>query len=258
MDYIEFAAKLDKLPDISSSVGSLFERARTSSPSRFFLALTEFQRVEERGRNYRVSDRQYSWVLNQLGPYLEWVHRITMPGETRVDKELGCRLQMLAYSQFWECHSVQNLLCSLVKVAANQVNEPQPAQTRKQKTHDILESVRNGCKRLKLPLNQVLETLYRNQVRNAFSHSEYYIAADVIVFLNYRVTNPDHLPSLRLETWENLFSHFMQFVEAFFRLRHSAIEDLAGRLPFRVALPESPEAFYIDRHGGYWSFPPAT
>ena len=165
---------------------------------------------------------------------------------------------MLAYSQFWECYAVQRLLYSLATIAAGREYEPQVLFAEKMNTYDAFKNIREECQRLDLTLSNVLRTLYKNQVRNAFSHSEYYIVADLISFVNYEPAKASHLPSLKFETWDRLYSHFMRFAKAFFSFRHHAVEDLAAMLPYRVSLPELGDDFYIARDGGYWAFLPVT
>ncbi|MFH1374594.1 MAG: hypothetical protein ABII79_12440 [bacterium] len=108
-------------------------------------------------------------------------------------------------------------------------------------------------------MSNFVTTVYSNQIRNAFTHSEFLIIGEFVTFQNHDGSKDYSIPSLKLNTWNNLFSITSDFIAEFFKARREAESELKRKAPYRVDLPEFlwPFVFSKDERG-YWSAKPSS
>lgn len=163
---------------------------------------------------------------------------------------------MLAYSQFWECLGIQRLLQQMVGIAAGGEYQPRLFLDNPPKTYHIFKNLREQSSLIGLRLSEFVEAVYLNQIRNAFAHSQFYID-QYIIFMNHDGEKGYSIPSLKLDTWDNIFSITSDFIAEFFTARRDAESELKRIAPYRFELPEflGPHVFSKDKRG-YWSAKP--
>ncbi len=254
-----FAARLNLLPDAREVVDELFAAARNNSEARLFTAVVDVERWIHDDKKLLTCQMLNHWVVQQFAEYFSQVNvRI----EKLPDQSMGNlfrRLQMLAYSQFWECHSIQRLLRQLVQIAEGKEYDPRLLMDNRPKTANIYEWLVAHAKSLKLTLAEFLTSVYSNQIRNAFAHSQFCVLGEFISFFNHNPSIDSHVPSLKLDTWDELFRITSDFIIAFFEARRTLERELMSKTPYRVELPEFGGPFNLARDGrGYWSARPAS
>jgi len=255
----EFAKRLETLPMATDVVGELFSAARESSEARVFTAVVDVERWIHDGKKYLTCQMLNHWVVQQ---FAEYFGQVNIPIEKLPDKSMGNlfrRLQMLAYSQFWECHSIQRLLRQLVQIAEGKEYEPRLLMDNPPKTINIYEWLIAHAKGLKLTLAEFLTGVYSNQIRNAFAHSQFCVLGEYISLFNHNPSIDSHVPSLKLDTWERLFRITRAFIIAFFEARRGLERELISKTPYRVVLPEFGGPFNLAKdERGYWSARPVS
>jgi hypothetical protein len=193
------------------------------------------------------------WVATQVARYYSQFSEI--PEEvSEEDEELMRYLQLLSYSQIWECLAIQRLIWSVVRSAAGKEYDPKLLLKSDPGTSRVWESIGNGCKELGLTLAQFLDAVYHNLIRNSFAHSDIWISHRAIS------TAPDissRGPSfhVRFETWDRLFSEIGVFLKTLFRERKNVMAELKTRQPCTFSLPEfkGPFTVLLDERG-QWTF----
>jgi hypothetical protein len=124
-------------------------------------------------------------------------------------------------------------------------------------TFTELQGIIQDCGELGLQLEPFLRAVYHNQIRNAFSHSEIWFVGEYIDFQNFDHNKDNDVPSLRISTWNKLFSLTTQFTAALFAARHDLEVELKHLSPYRVNLPKLCRSFVLSKdHHGYWSAQP--
>ncbi len=161
---------------------------------------------------------------------------------------------MLAYSQFWECHSVQRLLLQLVRIAEGKEYDPRLLIDNRPNTANTLEFLISRQKQLGLVLSEFLEGVYSNQIRNAFAHSQFCVLGEYISWFNYDSEKTNQVPSLKLETWDELFRLTAEFIAALFSARIALEKEIVSKMPYRVDLPEFARPLNLAKDKrGHWS-----
>jgi len=253
----EFAKRLETLPIASDVVGELFSAARESSEARVFTAVVDVERWFHDGKKYLTCQMLNHWVVQQFAEYFS---QVNVPIEKLPDPSMGNlfrRLQMLAYSQFWECHAIQRLFMQLIQIAEGKEYDPRLLMDDRPKTANIYEWLISHAKCLNLSLAEFLSGVYSNQIRNAFAHSQFCVLGEYISFFNHNPKIESHFPSLKLATWDRLFQITSDFIIAFFETRRAFERELISKMPYRVELPEFTGAFNLAKdERGYWSAKP--
>lgn len=256
----EYSPLLGAITGVRETVRDLFDKSSSVSEERTCLAIVDLERFINKGKSFLGNNIERTLVLQQLAHYMAWARNLAAEDPNNEnDVTLVRRLQMLSYSQFWEALAVQRLLRALVKTACGDEYEPRALLDENVDSYSVYKEIRQKCLALSPELEKLLTVLYKNQIRNAFAHSDYYIAAGYICFMNYDHTKSHMLPSIQVNTWERLFGLFDEFVGAVFEARHELLDSLAAKLPFRVDLPEFAGAFLITRDDHrYWIFTRTT
>ncbi len=252
-----FAKRLESLPSPVKAVDGLFSSARGCSEARVFTAVVDVERLIHDGRKYLTCQMLNHRVVQQFAEYFS---QVNIPIDQLPEQSMGNlfrRLQMLAYSQFWECHAIQRLLTQLVQIAEGKNYDPHLLLDSRPKTANVYEFLIAHSKGLNLVLSEFLSGVYSNQIRNAFTHSEFCVLGEYISFFNYDAKINNHVPSLKLDTWDRLFKITSEFIVAFFEARLAFERELKSKTPYRVEVPEFAGPFILSQDDrGYWSARP--
>ena len=251
----EFHKRLESVPDRVESVQELFIAARSVSEARFFLAILDFETMMHKERNYLTFLGTRHWVIQQFADYLNSVIQSVNQESGLSSTDLGRRLRLLAYSQFWECLGVQRMLMQLVRVASGDAYSPRLLLDRPiPNTYETYKKIRAKARMKKLKVYDLLTKIYSNQIRNAFVHSDFWMQAGFISFENHDRTKVYSIPGIRYETWERLFALSLEFIDALFTKRREVEREVISLSPYRVELPEFNGPFSVQRDDRkYWT-----
>jgi len=267
MDYVEFNICRSAIPDINEAVLQLFERARAASEQRFFLTILDLHTHTPDPTDLRPdgNPKRYPLILTlglgiqQYSEFLSTMSHIDLSeAESDSERNLMRRLQMLAYSQFWEHLEVQTLLLQLSSILKGAPYEPnllwESFYKKPRSTNSIYEEIISKSRAAGITLARVVELLHFSQIRNAFSHSQFYFIPDLVVFENSRdLQKPFDVPSLKVEMWDKLFADTLEFAAALFAARRVAVEELISKCPLTFSVPEI-EPFAIEHTSGEFRF----
>ncbi|MCH9031210.1 MAG: hypothetical protein IIB00_02985 [candidate division Zixibacteria bacterium] len=250
----DFAARLEQAPVPSDVVNQLFDSAKEASEERTFLAIIDFEIIVHDGENYLTCEMIRHWMIQQFAVYFSRVLSSIDELDDPDNANVAMRLQMLAYSQFWECLGIQRLLRQLVGIVKGESYQARLFLDEHPSTYSVFKEIRELCDASGLQLVKLLEAIYSNQIRNAFSHSEIWMLPDSVVFQNYDASRENQVPSLRIETWEKLFKVTSDFIVSLFKMRRELETELKLKMPYRVELPEFAGPFNLSKDDrGYWS-----
>jgi len=253
----DFAARLTCAPSGTEVVDELISSARMQSDARVFLATLDFEIMTNEGKRYLTCEMRRHWIMQQFADYISRVVGSIQDFRNPDDLNVGRRLQMLAYSQFWECRGVQRLLMQLVRIANGREYDDRLLLDTKGSTFSVFQSMCKESKEAGLLLDEFLGAVYHNQIRNAFAHSEIWFTDEWIMFLNCDDTKDDHVPSLTTQTWDSLFAATTGFIGPLFRARLDLERELRSSTPYRVDLPNLARPFELQKDDrGYWSARP--
>jgi len=199
-------------------------------------------------------------ILHQFSVYLTSVIAASEQVQNDYDRNVALRLQITAYSQFWECLAVQRLLLQLCQIAGGSIfDSTLLLGDRRPKVPQVFESIVALASRSNLKIESLVGATYWPQIRNAISHSELWLAPEVgwITFENYDASKRRHIPSIQTSTWDSLFKVTTDFISHLFRVRRELEARLDGLAPYRIDLPEFRGPFVLSRdHRGYWQAKP--
>ncbi len=173
------------------------------------------------------------------------------------EKILMRRMQIMVYSQFWECLGVQRLFLSLARIGNGLAYDPQLLLSKRRRdSYAVYRLVRNIASKQSLQIAPYLSGVYRNQVRNAMAHSELFFGgaeSGSVSFLNCDKSKSYHIPSLKFETWDLMYSRTRELVSSFFEMRRLGIREFRELLPYDFVLPEFDGPFRVipDPRGGF-------
>jgi len=253
----DFAARLENLPDPKSAVAELVTAAKRQSEARTFLSAIDFEIMTHDEKRYLTCEMRRQWIVQQFAGYFGRVAGSTGEFTDPQDQNVILRLQMLAYSQLWECLAVQRLLKQLAYVANGQEYDPRLLLDSRSSTFTEFQGIIKDCGDLNLRLESFLRAVYHNQIRNAFSHSEIWFVGEYISFQNFDHKKDNDVPSLKISTWGKLFTLTTQFTSALFTARRDLVRDLQSLSPYRVDLPDLCRPFVLSKDSrGYWSANP--
>lgn len=254
----QFAQRLSTAPNPGSAVGELFERTRRETEATFFLTIIDFETLVQNGTNYLMCEMRRHWVIQQFADYFSRLLGVCSDN-ANLDQESIYRLQMLAYSQFWECIGIQRLLGNLTRLGVGKPFEPRLYLDDKKSTYSRFHEIREDLRSESLLLGGLLDAIYSNQIRNAFAHSEIWFIKEVgyIDFMNCDQTKQNEVGSILYGTWEKLFEVTVQFITHLFRARRRAERQLLRISPYRISIPELKHPISLSRDArGFWSAKP--
>jgi len=214
-------------------VTELFEAAKKISKERMILALLDVARIcDPRGKILSLGDER-GFALDE---FCKLFHTI-LKGSFSVegDKDLFVtKLHLLAYSQFWDCRSIQRMLTSLIRTARGQRYDPDLYLKNPPLTWKIMGILQDEADNANIKLGYFLKLIYRNQIRNAFVHSEYCFPPKDLSLLNYNKTKKWTVPSITIEDWDQIYKSFKTFCNALFHRRSQELDEFKKESPFVI------------------------
>ena len=256
----EFQKQLKSVSDVELAVDELFRKARDKSEARFFVSIVDVVRSQHSGKRYLECQGTALWAVQQFAEYFSTVvaHK-PQDFANEDEKNFVRRLHIQAYSQFWECLAVQKLLRSLVRIASGMPYDPSWKWNTAPKASKVMNDVIKQAMKSNLEIGKALKVLYRNEIRDCFAHSNFWISGEwIMLFSNIWVSkSKSKLRTLQITTWERLFDLMSRFVVALFKRRLDSIRQLRTLTPYRVVLDEFSGPFDLERDDrGYWSANP--
>lgn len=236
----DFDRRLEKTPDVEQAISGLFNAARDQNEQRFALCILDLSRMSGPDRSWLTLDWTPRFIIQQFWDFLR--NAAVWPSDFPDSDQQAFirRLHMLAYSQFWECKFVQRLLLSLALTACGRDYDPMRllGENASRSTNSVYEEIIGKTARLALNIAPVLKSIYNNQIRNAFSHSQVWEGAEYIQFENHDFGDQRSIPSLRFEVWDRLFAKTLLFMNVLLTKRSEADSALKSKAPIAISLSE--------------------
>ncbi len=243
---------LDACPSPDGAVKELFERARAESQARLFLSVLDVERVtlKQAGqdKNHIVINYARGWTASQVGKLYGAFAEVPSDA-TEADEELIRYLQLLSYSQIWECLAIQRLLWSVTRTACGKQYDPNLLLKDDPGTAKVIQRIALDASGASLAIASLLSAVYHNLIRNAFSHSDV-LTSQRAISTAPDVTSRGPTFHMKFETWDRLFALIGQFLHSLFRERRVAEGRLAELSQFTFNLPEfkGPFRVKLDSH----------
>lgn len=254
-----FANRLSNAPAPSEVVHQLFKEAKSASEERTYLTVVDLETTMHDDKSFLTCKIERHWMIEQFAEYFTFVNRGEEQFAGKVNTDIFRRMQMLVYSQFWECLGIQRLLFQLVGIISGEQYQARLLLDNRPKAYTVYKEIRDKSDESQLQLSELLRAVYSNQIRNAFSHSDIWVVGEYITFHNYDASKEYHIPSITLETWDELYKLTSEFIIALFKERRECALELKSRTPYRVALPEFMAPFSLSKdRSGYWSAAPVN
>jgi hypothetical protein len=214
-------------------VTELFEAAKRVSKERFILALLDVARVcDPRGNMLSLGDER-GFALDEFCKLFHTILKGSFSVEE--DKDLFVtKLHLLAYSQFWDCRSIQRMLTSLVRIARGEKYDADLYLKNPPLTWKIMEILQDDADKTNIKLGSFLRQVYRNQIRNAFVHSEYCFLPKDLSLLNYNKTKKWTVPSITIDDWDQIYKSFKAFCNALFHRRSEELDEFKKESPIII------------------------
>lgn len=249
--------QLEARPAIREATFQLFHEARSSSEVGFYVAVLDLTRTYLRKRAHLTCDISRSWAIGQIAEFMSRVSESPAEHDDETAEFLRY-LQILAYSQFWECRGIQRLLRSLTRIVAGKPYDPRLLLDTYTTTSSLWISTMREAGRNQLLIGDLIKSIYYSVIRNHFVHSDFLIDHGSIFDAPDTEQGGDAF-SISFQTWDNLFEAFRTFVKTLFELRREAVRDLEKIQPYRVSLPGFSEPFFLEHdEGGMWRARPES
>jgi hypothetical protein len=214
-------------------VTELFKAAKKISKERMILAMLDVARIcDPRGKMLSLGDER-GFALDEFCKLFHTILKGSFSVEE--DKDLFvAKLHLLAYSQFWDCRSIQRMLTSLVRTARGEKYDADLYLKNPPLTWKIMEILQDDADKAGIKLGSFLRWVYRNQIRNAFVHSEYCFLPKDISLLNYNKTKKWTVPSITIENWDQIYKAFKAFCNALFHRRTQELDEFRKESPLII------------------------
>lgn len=234
-------------------VTELFRAAEARSRERTLLSLLNCWQFDG---TLVLGHTEYEMAVEELFSFVGQLGGLHLPEEETL-RPLVPKLQLLAYSQFWDALAVQRLLGSLARVASGAAYDPKlyqadPFRYRFCPTDNVIKDIRKAADGLSLAA--FIDDVYDNQLRNAFVHSYYYFGPCGIHLLN--VKGHSDLRVLALDEWDRVWQAVRSFMAHLSQERKAALHRFSEMAPIRVDLEELGRGFSVvyDTSRGRWLF----
>lgn len=214
-------------------VTELFDTAKKASKERLILALLDVARIcDPRGDVLSLGDER-GFALDEFCRLFHTILKGSFSVEE--DKDLFVtKLHLLAYSQFWDCRSIQRMLTSMARIAKGEQYDADLYLKNPPLTWKIMERLQYDADRAGIKLGSFLRLVYRNQIRNAFVHSEYCFLSGYLSLLNYDKTKKWTVPSITVDEWDEIYKAFKVFCTALFHRRSQELDEFKKESPIIV------------------------
>lgn len=219
--------------DPEEVVTELFDTAKKVSRERLILALLDVARIcDPRGNMLSLGDER-GFALDEFCRLFNTILKGTFP-KVRDKDFFVTKLHLLAYSQFWDCRSIQRMLTSMARIARGRQYDAELYLKNAPLTWKIMERLQDDADRAGIKLGSFLRSVYRNQIRNAFVHSEYCFLSGYLSLLNYDETKKWTVPSITIDEWDRIFKAFKAFCTALFNRRSQELDQFKKESPIIV------------------------
>jgi hypothetical protein len=214
-------------------VAELLNTAKKVSKERFILALLDVARICDPRGNWLIFGDERGFALDEFCRLFNTILKGSFSVEEHKDLFVT-KLHLLAYSQFWDCRSIQRMLTSLVRIARGQRYDADLYLKNPPLTWKIMEILQDDADKAGIKLGSFLRQVYRNQIRNAFVHSEYCFLSGYLSLLNYDKNKKWTVPSITIEDWDKIYKSFKAFCNTLFHRRLEELDELMKESPFII------------------------
>ncbi|MGB2698598.1 MAG: hypothetical protein WBD28_12175 [Candidatus Zixiibacteriota bacterium] len=214
-------------------VPELFEAAKKISKERFILALLDVARICDPRGNVLIFGDERGFALDEFCRLFNTI----LKGSFSVERDKDffvTKLHLLAYSQFWDCRSIQRMLSSLARIARGERYDADLYLKNAPLTWKIMEILQDDADRAGIKLGSFLRQVYRNQIRNAFVHSEYCFLSGKLSLLNYDKNKKWTIPSITADDWDQIYKAFKAFCNTLFHRRSQELDEFKKESPFII------------------------
>ena len=176
--------------------------------------------------------------------------------DIRNQEELIVQLEQSIYLRFWEAASWVKRYCQLTTLACGERYDWQlkiPVDFRQgSKSELIRKNIRDRVKHICPRFYELVKDNYISQIRNAIAHSQFYIIARGIHFLNYSKDPAAHAPcnGLTFDQWYRIFHTTLlmhnETIRAFSQCRERYKRETlknGNRICIRITAPDLPDQY---------------
>jgi hypothetical protein len=233
-------------------VDELFESAVSCSKARFLLSLIDMERMQHENINYIAFGSERNFALYEFVNFFKHVDRLSSSPGIGTPSFVR-KLNLLAYSQFWECAAIQRILLNRVKTCCQETYDFAIYTKERPSTYLIMKSIGEKAKSARLKLSTFLEENDSNQLRNAFVHSEYLLFDKGISLLNHDHTKIFSKPSIMFSDWDRIYESTREFIKCFLGRRNQELHNYGQIAPIDVNIPElGLKKLTYDAQRGFW------
>lgn len=232
----------------------LFETAKRASKQRFALALLDLGRIYDPRKNLLTLGDVRDFAMQEFCKFFNKITNGSLCAGKEQDSFLR-KLHLLTYSQFWDCRSIQRMLTSLIRIIEGERYDPDLYSKDAPNTWKIMKTLEDEADASNIKLGSFLKGVYKNQIRNAFVHSEYFFSSEYLSLLNYDPKKNWTLPSIKISEWDEIYRAFESFLTSLFRKRSEELQEFKNECPIVVSVPELQElVITYDFERGMWNF----
>jgi hypothetical protein len=214
-------------------VTELFDTAKKASKERLILALLDVARIcDPRGNVLSLGDER-GFALDEFCKLFNTILKGTF-AKVRDKDFFVTKLHLLAYSQFWDCRSIQRMLTSMARIARGQQYDADLYLKNPPLTWKIMERLQDDADKAGIKLGSFLRLVYRNQIRNAFVHSEYCFLSGYLSLLNYDKNKKWTVPSITVGDWDEIYKAFTVFCTTLFHRRSQELDEFKKESPLII------------------------
>lgn len=242
-DKISDQMLLDNLPnetEIEQAVEELFIRAKETNLDSFVPSILDISSFKGKdGKERLFLERTRHVIISQ---FLYNFQAIAEIPDSEIENELNFiffrRLQLLGYSQFWECTGIQRLLYNLSKVInGKEYDLNYLLDTKYIPVFNIINDIKGEANINNLSICKIIESLYFNKIRNAFAHSDFMVDKNAIILMYGKPKKDLPFFTIKSGTWDLFYKAFIIFIKAIAKNRAHQEKYLIENCPINIQLP---------------------
>ena len=181
----------------------LFDKARRTNEIQFLTSFFAFHKLKGYNLFSYITDFEFREVLELLSIFNG------LQGIEEIDAKIKTRMMMLVYCHIIEVDFIYLVLFNMIRTIRGESYSPIITQPRKKKPKELIfpsekvELLRKKSAKIDLPLNDIYSQFYFKELRNAFSHSQYYLDS------NGRIVDIYNKSNTYIMSFLNVYGKFM-------------------------------------------------
>ena len=271
-----FVDLIQKLNDtVRDAVDELFDVAWTnqSHPQDLLLVdqhgFYDQMLADNRENPYVIGVGEIGYGEQTFYKFTDWYRKSNLWKKAKFEEQVECdqdlqnqeelivQIEQSIYLRFWEASSLLKRYCQLSALACGKpydwhLNIPVDARQGGSKSEFIRKKIRDQIKDICPRFYELVKGNYISQIRNAIAHSQFYIIARGIHFLNYSKDPAAHAPcnGLTFHQWYRIFHTTLlmhnETIRAFSEYRDRYKRETlknGNRIRIRITAPDSPDHY---------------